>query len=65
MFLWIESLCICYYLSVDYFVCENARDTKQTMIFHCVYLQKKIRIKKTMFKNDLGFKKYKNVKYKH
>jgi len=34
---------------------------KQLIIFHCVYLQKKIRIKNTMFKNDMGYKKYKNV----
>jgi len=28
------------------------RDTRPTMIFRCIYLQKKFRIKKTMFKND-------------
>jgi len=46
-----------------YFVCENVRDTKQPMIFHCVYSQKKIRIKKTMFKNDMGFKKIQKCKH--
>jgi len=48
-----------------YFVCENARDTKQTTIFRYIYLQKKIRIKKTLFKNDMRFKKIQKCKYKH
>jgi len=44
-----------------YFVCENARDKKLSMTFRCLYLQKKIRMKKTMFKKDMGFKKFTNV----
>jgi len=32
------------------------------MIFRCVYLQKKNRIRKTMFKNDIGFKKIQSIK---
>jgi len=53
-----ESLCICY-LSMVYFVCvcETRNSQWSSVVFTC---RRKL-FKKTMFENDIGFKKYKNI----
>jgi len=43
-----------------YFVCENARDMEQPILLSLnEFTGKKLNGKKTMFKNDMGFKKLK------
>jgi len=57
-----ESLAICYF-SIVCFVWENVQEKKQSIKFQWMNLQKKIWMEKTIFKNDMGFKKIKNINW--